>query len=233
VKNKISYFFTGWFLVLWLSFYPVLDIFGKQSKSPRLLIIGDSISIGYSGPTRELLKDKVEVFHNKGNAGHTGMGLENIKEWLGDTQWDIIHFNWGLWDLCYRNPDAKTQGNRDKINGKLSHTLSQYEKNLLKLVQILKETGAQLVWATTTPVPENEIGRFKGDEIKYNAVAKKIMKENGIMINDLYSYALQRITEIQIPGGDVHFIKEGYEYLAKKVAKVVMELCEGAESKEH
>jgi len=40
----------------------------------------------------------------------------------------VIHFNWGLWDLCYRNPLVKNQGNRDKVNGKLSVSLDDYER---------------------------------------------------------------------------------------------------------
>jgi acyl-CoA thioesterase-1 len=87
-----------------------------------------------------------------------------------------------------------------------------------KLVDILKATDAKLIWASTTPVPDGESGRFKGDEIKYNKAARKIMKESGVMINDLHARAMRKLSEIQRPNGDVHFTPEGSEYLAKKVA---------------
>ena len=113
------------------------SLFAKETAQnadlPKVLIIGDSISIGYTPHVTQMLKGKAVVKHHRGNAGHTGMGLKNLDKWIGDTRWDIIHFNWGLWDLCYRNPKSKVQGNRDKVNGKITHTLEQYEKNLDQL----------------------------------------------------------------------------------------------------
>ncbi|MEX5491452.1 hypothetical protein ABFV43_21925, partial [Pseudomonas fulva] len=83
------------------------------------------------------------------------IGLEKIDKWLAaEKKWDVIHFNWGLWDLCYRNPTSKNQGNRDKVNGKILSTPEEYEKDLEKLVARLKTTGAKLIWANTTVVPE-------------------------------------------------------------------------------
>jgi len=189
---------------------------------PRVLIIGDSISLGFPRPTRQLLEGKANVHHNPGNAAHTGVGLHSLKKWLGEGHWDVIHFNWGLHDLCYRNPKAKTQGRRDKVDGTLTTSLDQYEKNLRELVTQLKATGATLIWASTTPVPPGEIGRFEGDELKYNAVAVKIMKENGILVNDLHAHALPKLKQIQQPDGDVHYTPKGYEYLAQRVAESIL-----------
>jgi hypothetical protein len=91
----------------------------SRDSLPRVLLIGDSISIGYTKTVIELLKGKAEVHRVQGNAGHTGMGIERLPKWLDpkNGKWDVIHFNWGLWDLCYRNPESKTQGRRDKVNG--------------------------------------------------------------------------------------------------------------------
>lgn len=188
---------------------------------PKVLIIGDSISIGYTPFVRQKLKNKAEVFHNEGNAQHTGTGLEMIDKWLGNTNWDIIHFNWGLWDLAYRHTSAKAYGNRDKVNGEVTTSLEQYGGNLEKLSSRLKETGAKLIWANTTPVPPGEAGRIRGDEIRYNAVAEKIMRSNDIQINDLHACMIDYMNEYQVKYGDVHFTKEGYEYLADKVAKTI------------
>ena len=51
----------------------------------------------------------------------------------------------------------------------------------------------------------------------YNAVAKKIMDENNIPIDDLYTFALPRLSEIQRPA-NVHFTPEGSKALAERVA---------------
>ena len=103
-------------------------------KLPRVLLVGDSISIAYTVPTRDLLKGKANVHRIPTNAGHTGMGIAGLPKWLKKLggKWDVIHFNWGLWDLCYRNPKSKNQGRRDKVSGKLTHTIGQYTANLEK-----------------------------------------------------------------------------------------------------
>ncbi len=158
----------------------------------------------------------------KGNAQHTGTGLKKIDEWIGGTNWDVIHFNWGLWDLCYRHPESKVQGHRDKINGTITITLEQYEKNLHKLVERLKKNDAALIWAHTTLVPEMEAGRFEGDDKKYNEVATKVMKKHGVTINDLHSLTAEFSDDLFVKPGDVHYTKDGYKKIAEQVAEKMM-----------
>jgi hypothetical protein len=191
------------------------------SELPRVLLIGDSISIGYTKHVQELLRSEARVERIRGNAQHTGTGLAKLDTWLGDQPWDVIHFNWGLWDLCYRNPQSKTQGHRDKAHGKITYTLPEYEKNLRELVRRLKATKAKLIWATTTPVPEGEAGRIQGDAAKYNEAANRIMRENDITINDLHTHILPRMKEFQTRPDNVHFTTEGSRYLAEKVAESI------------
>jgi len=197
---------------------PVFAPIEDNPSLPRVLLIGDSISIGYTLPVRKLLAGKANVHRVPANARHTGIGLEKINEWLGKGKWDVIHFNWGLHDLCYRSTDPGAPNRKDKANGKLDLTFEEYQQNLRKLVGILKATGAELIWAATTPVPDGESGRIEGDEIKYNKAARKIMRQNGVMINDLHAHAMKKLSEIQQPNGNVHFTAEGSEYLAKRVA---------------
>ena len=199
-------------------FAPIEDVPGL----PRVMLIGDSISIGYTLPVRKLLTGKANVHRVPTNARHTGIGLENIHKWLGDGKWNVIHFNWGLHDLCYRSQNAKNPGRKDKVNGSLDITFKEYQQNLHKLVKILKATDAKLIWASTTPVPDGEPGRIRGDEIRYNKAAEKIMKGNGVTINDLYAHAFPRLSRIQLPNGNVHFTAEGSQYLAEHVAASIL-----------
>jgi hypothetical protein len=95
------------------------------------------------------------------------------------------------------------------------------EENLKKLVAQLKTTGAKLIWAATTPVPEKcSPPRTNDDVIAYNAVAKKIMEANGVAIDDLYAFVLPRMKELQIPN-NVHFTPAGYQALAQVAAKSI------------
>ncbi|MCX7016733.1 MAG: SGNH/GDSL hydrolase family protein [Candidatus Sumerlaeota bacterium] len=194
---------------------------GSDDGLPKVLIIGDSISLGYKKPLEESLKGKALVKHNQGNAQHTGIGLERLDTWIGEEKWDVIHFNWGLWDLCYRNPDSDAPGHRDKVQGKLTNTLKEYEKNLDQLVTRLEKTGAVLIWASTTAVPEGEAGRFVGDDKKYNDVAEKVMKKHGVMIDDLYSLTKGLPPSLFLGPGNVHYTSEGYEKVAQRVAEVI------------
>lgn len=198
-----------------------------SSTKTKILIIGDSISIGYTPFVKENLKDRALVVHNKGNAEHSGTGLLKLKDWLGNEDWDIIQFNWGLWDLCYRHPDSKVQGTRDKINGKITYSLTEYEKNLREIIKILKPTNAKLIFVTTSYVPEKEAGRFKGDEIKYNEIAKKVMMENDILINDIHPASEKIHSKHKKAEGDVHYTPEGYKLLADEIISYIQKEING------
>ena len=199
-----------------MSALPVKSLFSR-SALPNVLIVGDSISIGYTPFVKKILEGKANVWHSAGNAQHTGTGALKIEDWLGEGSWDVIHFNWGLWDLCYRND----QGKKDMMNGTITMTLKDYKRNLNDIVHILGRTGACLIWATTTPVPAGEPGRIQGSEMKYNKAAGKIMKKKDIRINDLHGFIFNESYKYQIKQGDVHFNWEGYQKLGEKVAESI------------
>lgn len=203
-------------------FFIYLPLFGMlmgcSKEKPKILIIGDSISIGYTPYLETHFADRAVVKHNPGNAQHTGTGLQKIKEWTGDEEWDIVQFNWGLWDLCYRHPDSKVQGNRDKINGKLTNTVEEYSSNLDSIVTVLQQvTDAKLIFLTTTYVPEQEAGRFKQDAVRYNEAAKKIMKKHSILVHDIYEASEKIHHQFGKGSDDVHYTDKGYEELSKPV----------------
>jgi arylsulfatase len=190
------------------AFAPVTD----DPKLPRVLLIGDSISIGYTPPVRKQLEGKVNVHRIPTNGGPTTNGLANLQTWLGAGKWDLIHFNWGLHDLKYM-PDGKKQVSPE-----------DYEKNLRELVKQLKATGATVVWCSTTPVPEGELNppRKNDEVVEYNAIAKRVMDENRVPTDDLYAFALPRLKEIQLPV-NVHFSDAGSETLATQVATAILQ----------
>ena len=180
-------------------------------KLPRVLLIGDSISIGYTLPTRELLKGKANVHRPPTNCSSTGFGLSQLTSWLGDKNWDVIHFNFGLHDAKLP-PEGVRHAPPDV-----------YEKHLRALVKQMKATGAQLIFATTTPVPKggnlSPTRRF-GSIDEYNAIARKVMTESGVAIDDLNAAIASHVEKVGRPT-DVHFTDEGYALLAQKVAQEV------------
>lgn len=187
---------------------------------PRVLLIGDSISIGYTVPVREMLKGQANVHRPLTNCGPTSRGVDQIDQWLGDGKWDVIHFNFGLHDLKYLGPNGENLADPAAADSRQQVPIDQYEANLRKIVARLKKTGAKLIWRSTTPVPEGANGRVVGDSAKYNAVARKIMDEHHIPIDDQYTYALGRLNKIQRKA-NVHFTTEGSRELAVQAVKSI------------
>ncbi|MBM3785785.1 MAG: SGNH/GDSL hydrolase family protein [Acidobacteria bacterium] len=185
----------------------LFSAFALSAQLPKVLIIGDSISIGYTPHVKAMLEGKAEVVHNPGNAAHSSNGWVRVNEWIGKEKWAAIHFNFGLHDL------------RRMEDGKHQVVLEQYELNLDRIAAILVKTGARVTYATTTPVPKGELSprRDRGDDILYNQAAVRVMKKHGIPVVDLWSYVRPNEDKL-LPKPNVHFLKEGYEELARQVA---------------
>lgn len=199
------------------AFVQITDIPGL----PRVLLLGDSISIGYTIPVREALKGKANVHRPAANCGPTTAGLKSIDAWLGNGQWDVIHFNWGLHDLKYVGADGSSLADPVDVASRQQVPPEEYQKNLQLLLDRLKQTGARLIWRNTTPVPEGSSGRLVGDAAKYNAIAAELMQQNDIPIHDLYSFVQPRQNEIMLQA-NVHFTPEGYAALGQEVAAAIL-----------
>lgn len=186
---------------------PVADVPGL----PRVLLIGDSISMGYTIPTRKLLAGKANVHRPPTNCSSSGNGLRQLKEWLGDKKWDVIHFNFGLHDA-----KLPPEG--------VGHAPPEvYEKNLRELVKRIQATGAKVIWANTTPVPNGGVlapNRRFGSIDEYNAIARKVMVEHGVTVNDLPSAVRSKLDQVQLKN-DVHFTAAGSQLLAEQVARAI------------
>ncbi|MBL9213976.1 MAG: SGNH/GDSL hydrolase family protein [Opitutaceae bacterium] len=187
---------------------------------PRVLIIGDSISGGYTPIVREQLRGRANVHRYDENSRDTNYGLTRLDFWLDAGRWDVIHFNFGLHDLKHVNAAGEMV---PVAQGRRVSTQAQYEGNLRQIVARLKQTGARLVFATTTPIPVGANGRVAGSELPFNEAARKIMAENGVPIDDLHALAAPRLAEIQKPA-NVHYTDAGYALLAAQVRDSIVAL---------
>jgi len=200
---------------------PAMARIKDDPKLPRVLIIGDSISIGYTVPARNALKGKANLHRPQTNCGPTTKGVQEIDKWLGDGKWDVIHFNWGLHDLKYMGPKGENLYPKEK-GGKRQVPPAEYEKNLEKLVKRLKQTGAKLIWRNTTPCPPGAKGRYVGDSVLYNKIAAKVMDKHDVPTHDLYTISMKRMKELMRPA-NVHYTPEGSKVLGQEVAHVIIE----------
>jgi len=191
-------------------------------KLPRVLLIGDSISIGYTVPVRRLLKDKANVHRIPVNGQHSAYGLAHIKDWLGDGKWDVIYFNWGIRDTHLLDSSGRIITDEDKgtRRGKIRTTIAEYQENLNKLIDIMEPTGAKLISATSTPVMGRKGKRLEAI-VKYNKAAAEVMNLRLVTIDDLYTVIKPHLSEMQTDDG-CHFTQQGYEYLGKRVAESIL-----------
>ena len=167
---------------------------------PRVLLIGDSISRGYTLDARRAAAGRANVHRAPENCGSTANGIKKLDIWLGDGRWDLIHFNFGIHDR--KTPDA------------------DYEKRLREIVARLRATRARLVWASSTPLPEAK-DYSDADIVAKNAIASKVMSEERVPIDDLYGFARPHLAEWQNPG-DCHFNAKGYEALGGRVTETIL-----------
>ena len=191
---------------------------------PKVLLIGDSITGGYCQTVAKALEGEAVVAKSSDNGESTAVGVKKIDGWLGDTKWDVIHFNWGVWDMYgwqYASDDRSP---------------AMYAQRLETLVVRMQKTGAKLIWATTTPVPPKPeatmLKRWKKEvvisqelESQYREAALQVMKKHDVQVDDLYALMKPRQKEFQ-KDDNVHFSAAGSALMAKQVADCILKsLC--------
>ena len=199
---------------------PAFDYVLSNPDLPKVLLIGDSISIGYTPNVRQLLKSKANVYRAPTNCGSTDSGLENMTKWLGGKKWDVIHFNFGLHDMMYIDNKGQLDDSGRQVN-----SITKYKQNLEQITIQLKANAGKVLFATTTPVTEGTKGFKVDDPAKYNAAAIEVMKKNKIRVNDLHDMNAESLREYQAPD-DVHFYEKGSEFLAQKVTLTIANALE-------
>lgn len=200
---------------------------------PNVLIYGDSISIAFTPKVRDNLAGQANVYrlHNNGSDSSTFIDrMDRLHSTMRDPaladhwsfDWDVIQFNVGLHDLKYM-----ADGQLDTANGTQVASPEQYAANLRQIIAYLKETApqAKLVFATTTPVPENSRGRVAGDAAIYNKAAQTVLRDHPeIVVNDLYRLTKPNQPDWWVRPGDVHFNPTGIKAQGDEVARVIRQL---------
>ena len=202
----------------------VINAVGHAAPLPRVLLLGDSISMGYHATVVAGLDDEATLVRPKENCEGTTKGIRRIEDWLalegGD--FDVVHFNFGLHDLKRVGSDGR---NSDDPDDPPQADLEIYQRNLRSIAKTILASGATPVFCTTTPVPEGGVRphRDPADVELYNEIALETMAELGIRVNDLNSFAADRIGKIQIPA-NVHFNRPGSAALGTHVAGDIREM---------
>ena len=184
-----------------------------DAKTPRVLLIGDSISVNYAGGVREGLKGKYHV-DNLGTSRSVNDPVlqTQIYSFLQEHRYTLIYFNNGL------------HGGHQ--------TPEQYASGLRVLTQYLKDNShsAKLVFATSTPVSQKVEGVAQLSEknknvMARNELARALMKELAIQVGDLYGLM---VGHIDLHRDGVHFSAEGNVLLSQHITETILEALSSA-----
>lgn len=150
----------------------------------KVLLLGDSIRMGYDKAVKRSLEGKAEVYFPQENCRFASYLLRNISDYrqLSDNQpFDVIHWNAGLWD-CLRlfEEDPHTP-------------LDVYAYYIDRVCIRLKKLypNAKIIFATSTKVQsekmDKDFKRYNEEIEEYNRTAVEVVKKHGFPVNDLYA----------------------------------------------
>lgn len=201
----------------------------------KVLLLGDSIRLGYGQRTAELLSDVAEVVQPEENCRWTKYLFWNFLLWADDTKYDLIHWNSGIWDLHHIDNDEPfcTADEYIRDNERLLSLIRKYSDNLVwattipggKVLDERRALNALLNTDRTFPVRALTTGQKiwnKGIQ-EFNAAAADLFRRNGVEIDDLYSVMSEHL-EDYISGDGIHPNEAGYEALAQQVAGKIRSL---------
>lgn len=209
------------FLALGVSFAVAPGMGSEPEKLPKVVLIGDSIRLGYAPTVAKKLEGKAVVVGPKANGGDSANVLKNLKAWAVDERPDVVHFNCGIHDT-----------KKDKKTGKFQVSPEDYEANLRKIVATLrKDTKAVVLFAATTPIIDDRAAKGRADAAyelldastaEYNRIAAKVMKELDVPVNDLRAACGEGEERGKLIVADgVHFTPDGRTLLGNAVADFV------------
>ena len=176
----------------------------------RVLLLGDSIRLGYQPLVAEALRGEAEVVGPEDNGRFAKYTLWGVNGWLREFGPPaVVHWNNGLWDLNHEAPmvEALTP-------------LGEYLETLRRTLCELQRIGAAIVFATTTPVPVDAIGRSNAEIDLYNEAASALMARLGVAVNDLNAVLRQDLATC-IDEDRLHLSDEGNRRCARAVVGAV------------
>jgi lysophospholipase L1-like esterase len=173
----------------------------RDKAVPRVLFLGDPVHQTIVQTAAKELGGQVSVHYPSGIvASDSGSALARIDQLVGEGEWDIIYFNFGIGDLFYKDPSTREIRVMSKHGGGVRvSTPAQYEQQLEAIVQRLRETNAKLIWGSTTPmVTVHFFNSYQGNlfdenaEREYNSIAARVMAKSKVPVVDLHGHVMAR-----------------------------------------
>ena len=191
----------------------------------KVLLLGDSIRMGYDEYVKELLEGEFEVFYDDADNGRfSAYTLWQANQFFKNYgHFDVVHWNNGYWDMNVETPMVEAM-----------HPVDEYVHFLSRITAEIRRNGAVPIFATTTPILSKEaakdviregISSFNYNNewvVEYNAAAVSFMKKEGVAVNDLYALCLEDSHYYKCPDL-LHLTEEGYRRCAAQTACAIRE----------
>ncbi len=198
----------------------------SEEKMPNVVLLGDSIRMGYQAEVVKSLAGKAEVWAPEDNCQSSDFMLKNLDRWLAGKTPDVIFFNCGLHDIFLNEA------------GQARHTVEQYA-DFLRQIYVKLKTGRDkttIIFALTTPVDEarqktsktyGRLVRRNSDVELINQKAAEVARDYGATVCDLHQPIQETGVEHLLVDDGIHLNPQG----AQKLGAVVAQTCLAVVSK--
>ena len=184
----------------------------------NVILIGDSIRMGYDKYVKEALEGSAQVYYPNENCRFAEYVLRYAHEWKNNGNWpsdaDLVHWNAGLWDCLELFEDEPLT------------SITYYKEAIARIDRRLRMLfpKAKIVFATSTAVIESGFSRdFRRHNSiieKYNEAALEALSETDTVINDLWSITKNLPSEYHSDA--VHYYTdEGTRVIGSAVLSVI------------
>ena len=177
----------------------------------KISFIGDSIRMQYAPLVKERLGEDFEVYQPEENCRFAKYTLRGMWDWNAEMKGSrIVHWNNGLWDMC------------DLFDDGMFTSVEEYVSTMLRIADILLSRHEIVIFATTTPVRQENLHNKTTEIKRYNDALVPFLKEKGVIINDLFSLVAADIPRY-VSDDLIHLSEEGIELCAEAVTKAILD----------
>jgi len=181
----------------------------------KVVLLGDSIRMGYQPLVTQKLAGKADVWGPGENGRHSLWELDHFQPWVAEQQPDVLHVNFGIHDAVIME------------DGQFQILPDQYRLCLRRFIKLAKDLGTTMIWATTTPryTPSQEVPPAQWPKMKeiddYNAAALEIVKSEALPINDLHQVIIDNGYAKCLSDDGCHMSDFGNDVLSDAVVAAV------------
>lgn len=176
----------------------------------KVVILGDSISMGYRDIVKNQLQNDAEFWFSEDNCRFSSYTLRKLFDCKDQIKGaDIIVWNNGQWDICKLFDDDVP-----------FTPIKQYVKTMSYIADLLLKMAKKVIFVTTTPVKSNNPYNDNNVIDRYNKAITKVLKKKGIIIHDLHAVINENIDKY-ICDDLLHLSEEGAKVSAISITKVI------------